>query len=476
LNTPVLLDLVANGTKSVLEGYVNGLSNSSFRIEFFATDAGLPGVRQGQTYLGSTMVDTDSSGQASFSVQLEVPANQIVTATAIDPINNTSEFSNTSPNFAPHADAGGPYGARENQTITLDGSRSRDPDQPANTLLYHWDLDDDGVFGEVGSEAERGDETGIRPSFSTHGLAMLSVVPVALKVTDDIGRSDLSITSLSIKDTLHVVGTPASDMITVQPGSGDTILVSVNGSVSQASLSLYHEFHIDAGNGNDNVTILDSISMQGTILGGAGDDILTGGSGDETIMGGDGNDRVNGGPGDDHVEGEAGNDIVIASRGRDRLLLGTGKNSIVLGSLASSLTSLSANATDAGIGSRKMKRNDLYLADQVSVAMNGQLSGSYGQTSTGTGQKDGCTANVSINGAGTVDRLKLKFGVTGTIKVSCGSGSVTANVTGSGSGAISLKNGTITFSAVVESSFSGKRSRSRLRGVDIIRELDTDIA
>jgi hypothetical protein len=48
----------------------------------------------------------------------------------------------------------------EGGTVVLDGSASSDPDPLDSIALYEWDLDGDGVFGETGADAERGDELG----------------------------------------------------------------------------------------------------------------------------------------------------------------------------------------------------------------------------------------------------------------------------------------------------------------------------
>ena len=50
--------------------------------------------------------------------------------------------------------------------ITLSGSAT---DEVPATLVYEWDLDGDGVFGETGAAAERGDEVGQTPTFSAAG-------------------------------------------------------------------------------------------------------------------------------------------------------------------------------------------------------------------------------------------------------------------------------------------------------------------
>ena len=70
--------------------------NSTFRIEFFASDPdplGLPA--EGQQFLGFFSASTNASGVAAFAPTLPVSVNvgRIVTATATDQLGNTSEFS-----------------------------------------------------------------------------------------------------------------------------------------------------------------------------------------------------------------------------------------------------------------------------------------------------------------------------------------------------------------------------------------------
>ena len=70
--------------------------NTTFVIEFFDNAQGDPfGYGEGQDFIGSTTVQTDSSGLASFSVHfaVSVHAGSVITATATDPTRGTSEFS-----------------------------------------------------------------------------------------------------------------------------------------------------------------------------------------------------------------------------------------------------------------------------------------------------------------------------------------------------------------------------------------------
>ena len=64
-------------------------------MTFFANSTADPsGYGEGQTYLGSATVTTDANGNATFQVTFKaaVPVGQVISATATDPIGNTSEF------------------------------------------------------------------------------------------------------------------------------------------------------------------------------------------------------------------------------------------------------------------------------------------------------------------------------------------------------------------------------------------------
>ena len=94
-NFPVLTSVERGST--IIGGVLNSAPSSSFTVEFFSNevcDASDHG--EGETFIGSTMVTTDGSGDATFTATLPatLPVSQpFVTATATDPGNNTSEFS-----------------------------------------------------------------------------------------------------------------------------------------------------------------------------------------------------------------------------------------------------------------------------------------------------------------------------------------------------------------------------------------------
>jgi S-layer protein len=61
-----------------------------------------------------------------------------------------------------------------------------------------------------------------------------------------------------------------------------------------------------------------------TIIGGAGDDVLTGDAANDIMNGGAGADRLSGGGGNDTISGDAGNDTILGGGGQDSLTGGAG--------------------------------------------------------------------------------------------------------------------------------------------------------
>ena len=93
-NFPFFTSAVRNGNNVAIAGTLNSTPNQTFRIEFFGTnDLDPTGYGEGQTYLGATDITTDSSGIATFDVTLAAIGIEYIAATATDPNNNTSEFS-----------------------------------------------------------------------------------------------------------------------------------------------------------------------------------------------------------------------------------------------------------------------------------------------------------------------------------------------------------------------------------------------
>jgi hypothetical protein len=92
---PVLTSATAVPTGVRVSGTLTSTPNTTFRVEIFADARSQPsGSAQGRTFLRSVRVTTDANGLASFSRRVSLPAGaRALTATATDPLGNTSEFS-----------------------------------------------------------------------------------------------------------------------------------------------------------------------------------------------------------------------------------------------------------------------------------------------------------------------------------------------------------------------------------------------
>ncbi|HEY6187997.1 MAG TPA: DUF4394 domain-containing protein [Pyrinomonadaceae bacterium] len=96
-NYPVLTGATSVGGDTTITGTLNSTPGTSFRIEFFSnTTLNHTGFGEGQTFIGSTTVTTDASGNTSFTANTgsATPAGRFITATATNNVtNDTSEFS-----------------------------------------------------------------------------------------------------------------------------------------------------------------------------------------------------------------------------------------------------------------------------------------------------------------------------------------------------------------------------------------------
>jgi Ca2+-binding RTX toxin-like protein len=97
-------------------------------------------------------------------------------------------------------------------------------------------------------------------------------------------------------------------------------------------------FEVNAGAGDDSITVAPGVMVPTTLrggpgndklVGGAGADKLIGGSGDDILVGRAGSDSLYGGPGDDRLIGGSGNDLLRGEAGEDFLSGGSGRNELV---------------------------------------------------------------------------------------------------------------------------------------------------
>jgi parallel beta-helix repeat protein len=97
-NFPLISSVTRIPGSVTVRGTLNSEPSGDYDLEFFASpSANASGYGEGKTYLGTLRVTTDASCGASFggSFAAEIPAGQVVAATATDSLGDTSEFSPT---------------------------------------------------------------------------------------------------------------------------------------------------------------------------------------------------------------------------------------------------------------------------------------------------------------------------------------------------------------------------------------------
>jgi len=140
--------------------------------------------------------------------------------------------------------------------------------------------------------------------------------------------------SASLDDgALMIEGTDVSDSIVVDvdPADENMVRVNINDEVTTYLAENIQHIRINAGEGDDTITIDLPQSLEGIrsrVFGGEGNDQITTGGGRDAIFGGAGDDQINAGGGNDFVRGGDGNDQIDGGDGNDRLMGGNGDDVI----------------------------------------------------------------------------------------------------------------------------------------------------
>ncbi|MDB5353523.1 MAG: Cna domain protein [Planctomycetota bacterium] len=106
-NYPVITGVVTTNNVTTVTGTLHSAPSTSYSIEIYSNTAADPsGNGQGKTFVGSTNVTTDASGNATFTTPTTaiLTVGSVLSATATDGGGNTSEFSADVANVAPTAD------------------------------------------------------------------------------------------------------------------------------------------------------------------------------------------------------------------------------------------------------------------------------------------------------------------------------------------------------------------------------------
>lgn len=129
----------------------------------------------------------------------------------------------------------------------------------------------------------------------------------SLEARQLMASNPLTITSASYNSgtQLRVIGTSLDDQISIK--KTDTGYLIANGSEwSQIITGSFTSIRVNAGEGNDKITISGGINLPTQLYGEGGHDSLNGGAGADSLYGGEGNDKLYGNAGEDTLVSLAG--------------------------------------------------------------------------------------------------------------------------------------------------------------------------
>lgn len=242
INFPVITS-ATNGAATKISGAFDSAGVGPFTMEFFASVApDGSGHGEGQRFIGSTTLAAAGAFDLSLAATTQ---GEWVTATVTDAQWNTSEFSLAFlTNNPPVASAGGPYAINEGDGLNLDASASTDAD--GDSLLYSWDVNGDGNFG---------DAIGVGPTLTWGDLVALGindgtrVFAPRVRVDDQHGGvTTSSAATLTVANTAPVAGLAVPTQAVRQQSRSFTLTATDASPVDQAAS---FTFQIDwDGNGS----------------------------------------------------------------------------------------------------------------------------------------------------------------------------------------------------------------------------------
>lgn len=225
---------------------------------------------------------------------------------------------------------GGPEAFTITDDDTIDGGSGSDSlyGGTGDDLFVNTDTAADLVDGQEGEDFAQSEPIDNRVSIETiydpdpQADAAPEPLPGAVVAASALTATSLTAasTSLGSTGTLAIVGTSASDTITVRyDGSTNVLTVQKNGTVSRfANASQTVKYIEVSSSGGNDVVDLSGVPMRAGVNGGVGNDTIRGGRGNDTLLGNFGNDSLQGNEGHDHLKGGA--DTITGRDGRDTLV------------------------------------------------------------------------------------------------------------------------------------------------------------
>ncbi len=157
-------------------------------------------------------------------------------------------------------------------------------------------------------------------------------------ITRNVFSADITVlstqpvTGVSLDNgVLNIIGTDGNDGVYVAEHGNQAVVFTSFADPQSFAIADIDSINIDLLDGHDFALVSKWLTIDATIDGGDGSDLLIGGSGEDTIFGGAGNDQIYGRQGADSLDGEDGNDIVSGGSGDDSLVGGIGFDLLIGG-------------------------------------------------------------------------------------------------------------------------------------------------
>jgi hypothetical protein len=357
-NFPVVTAATSGNGTTHITGTLAAAPLTTYRVEFFASDTDpLNGVAEGQQFIGFANVTTDNAGNSSIDSTLagEVTLGRLVTATATDPVGNTSEFSGAATVSPASMISISDVSKSEGDVGTTAFTFTVTLSQAANDIVFVGYTTNDGTATESsgdfntaagtlvflpgqlsetitvlvnGDKNHESDETFTVDLGPISGPATIDDAQgVGTIKNDDPASSPGKVTLVtdpcdSTKKAVQIEGTDNNDTITVtKSGSSQgKVVVKINGS-NKGTFSFSGSILVYSKNGNDSISIDSGITRsvfawggdgKDTASGGGGNDVLVGNGGNDSLKGNGGRDLLFGGDGADKLDGGSGDDLLVA--------------------------------------------------------------------------------------------------------------------------------------------------------------------
>jgi Ca2+-binding RTX toxin-like protein len=174
-------------------------------------------------------------------------------------------------------------------------------------------------------------------------LAQLSTVAGASAQEPSSASYTVVLAGGNVENMIHIWLTPDGRTYMIDSIAplevGGTVCANTPGNPNELACQapLVAGFVVNAGPGDDTISVSKEVSIPVTLRGGPGADTLIGGSGPDKLIGGQGNDELAGRGGDDLILGGPGNDSLFGGSGNDTLRGGPGNDTIGGGSGVNSI-------------------------------------------------------------------------------------------------------------------------------------------